>query len=309
MKIVISSGHGLHVRGASGFIDEVDEARKVVDRVAELLGDQAIKFHDDTSTSQKQNLNTIVNFHNKQKRDLDVSVHFNAYMTTDGGRGTEVLYVTQYEAALVMAQSIATAGEFINRGAHKRSDLFFLNGTTEPSILIEICFVDAKADVDAYHKNFENICKAIAKTWKTFEGEEEEVADVLKVRGKVSWFGGPEDKGVSADEGLAFLYDYDDKPELFLDKQPPGTTGLARRLDPDQYYIAMRWDYDDYPKSYLAGNVKALVRSPKTGKQFEAHPADWGPHVDTDRVADISKGLMDALGIETDDEVEVIFPA
>ena len=30
-SIVISSGHGLKVRGASGIIDEVDEARKVVD--------------------------------------------------------------------------------------------------------------------------------------------------------------------------------------------------------------------------------------------------------------------------------------
>ena len=52
----------------------------------------------------------------------------------------------------------------------------------------------------------------------------------------------------------------------------------------------------------------ALVRSTKTGKAFEAYPADWGPHEDTDRLADISPGLIEALGIETDDEVEIIFP-
>jgi hypothetical protein len=51
-----------------------------------------------------------------------------------------------------------------------------------------------------------------------------------------------------------------------------------------------------------------LVRAPKTGKQFIAHPADWGPHEDTGRVADISPGLMQALGITTDDEVEVLYP-
>jgi hypothetical protein len=30
-RVVISSGHGLHVRGASGVLDEVDEARRVVE--------------------------------------------------------------------------------------------------------------------------------------------------------------------------------------------------------------------------------------------------------------------------------------
>jgi hypothetical protein len=114
--------------------------------------------------------------------------------------------------------------------------------------------------------------------------------------------------GVSASEGLAFIYEIEDKPQIFLDEQPEGTTGLARRLDPETHYIAMRWDYDDYPKDQLAGSAMALVRSPRTGKEFRAHPADWGPHTDTGRVADISPGLMKALGIETDDEVEVVYP-
>ena len=65
---------------------------RVVDRVYDLLIDtvKVAKFHDDTSTTRNQNLNAIVNWHNKQSRDLDVSVHFNAF---DIGRhGTEVLY-------------------------------------------------------------------------------------------------------------------------------------------------------------------------------------------------------------------------
>ena len=36
-RIVISSGHGKYVRGACGILDEVDEARRVVDRVAAEL--------------------------------------------------------------------------------------------------------------------------------------------------------------------------------------------------------------------------------------------------------------------------------
>ena len=129
----------------------------------------------------------------------------------------------------------------------------------------------------------------------------------MKVSGKVSWFGGPLDEGVAPDEGLAFIYDISDAPYLFLDEQPPGTTGLARRLDPNLPYIACRWDYDVTPREMLLANV-AVVYAPKTGKAFFAAPADWGPHEDTGRVADISSGLLQALGIETDDEVDVLFP-
>jgi N-acetylmuramoyl-L-alanine amidase len=312
MRVVISSGHGKYVRGASGLIDEVDEARKVVPEVASWLtvnGHQVIEFHDDVSTTQQQNLNTIVNYHNKQTRDLDVSVHFNAYVPTDGGRGTEVLYLTHQQLATDVAKAISDASGLINRGAHKRSDLYFLNGTTEPAILIEVCFVDAAADVEQYQRHFKQICRAIAQTIAPEPGA---VADqTIRMSGKVSWFGGPKDMGVSPSEGLAFIYDVETKPQIFLDEQPPGTTGLARRLDPETHYIAMRWDYENplTSKEALAGDDVALVRAPKTGRQFQAHPADWGPHVDTGRVADISPGLMEALGIETDDEVEVKFPA
>jgi len=129
----------------------------------------------------------------------------------------------------------------------------------------------------------------------------------MRLRGKASWFGGPDDTGVSPDEGLAFIYDIEDAPHLFLPDQPAGTSGLARRLDPDQPYIACRWDYNVHPKESLLEHM-AMVRSPRTGRFTKAYPADWGPHVDTGRVADISPGLMAALGIDTDDEVEVIYP-
>jgi hypothetical protein len=52
----------------------------------------------------------------------------------------------------------------------------------------------------------------------------------------------------------------------------------------------------------------ALVSATKTGIAIKAFPADWGPHESTGRIADLSPALMDALGIETDDEVTVIYP-
>ena len=127
------------------------------------------------------------------------------------------------------------------------------------------------------------------------------------LRGKCSWFGGPGDEGVAPDEGLAFIYEYETAPHLFLDEQPAGTTGLARRLDPSVFYIATRWDYDETPKSELP-YMQVQVRAPATGRFARAWPADWGPHHSTDRIADLSPSLMEALGIETDDEVEITIP-
>lgn len=307
-RVVISSGHGSLVRGASGVIDEVDEARRVVEKVAENLDRMHIgvtTFHDDSSTSQNENLETIVDFHNSQDRDLDVSIHFNAYVETDNPMGTECLYVSQGDLADNVAAGVASCG-LVNRGAKKRTDLYFLNNTDKPAILIEVCFVDSEADAQIYLEQFESICLAIAQELD-FGATDPVDLPVKAISGKVSWFGGPNDSGVTPDEGLAFIYDVETAPHLFLATQPPGTTGLARRLNPNVPYIACRWDYDRWPKETLLENI-ALVRATKTGRRMIAFPADWGPHADTNRVADVSPGLMEYLGIATDDEVEVIFP-
>jgi N-acetylmuramoyl-L-alanine amidase len=165
--IVISSGHAKFVRGASGYLDEVDEARKVVDKVAEYarqIGAKVNTFHDDTSRTQSQNIGTIVRFHDSKKRDLDVSVHFNAGTKEVGG--TEVLYVNPNVKGLAaeVSKAIADALGIKDRGAKLRTDLGFLNGTDESAILIEVCFVDTKSNADAYRANFDACCRAIAES-------------------------------------------------------------------------------------------------------------------------------------------------
>jgi N-acetylmuramoyl-L-alanine amidase len=167
MTIVISSGHGLKIRGASGALDEVNEARRVVPAVADYLREYGCKvheFHDDISTTQSENLERIVDEHNSYERDLDISVHFNAYKTTNNPMGTECLYVSQGSLAGTVSQAISVAGTLINRGAKKRTDLYFLNKTIAPAILIEVCFVDSTEDADLYRVNFDQICKSIADT-------------------------------------------------------------------------------------------------------------------------------------------------
>ena len=308
-RVVVSSGHGKYVRGACGILDEVDEARLIVECLAIALqkrGIDVVVFHDDVSKSQNENLNRIVDFHNSQARDLDISVHFNAYEQVSKPMGTECLYLTQFELAEQISEAIAGVG-FIDRGAKKRTDLFFLNETAAPSILIEVCFVDSEADASVYYKQFDAICECIADVLDV-DNELTPVPEALfRAVGPCSYFGGPDDTGVSESEGLAFIDSVDDASQLFLPHQPEGTTGLARRLNPYIHYVACRWDYDKTPKASLLESV-ALVRSTKTGLSLTAFPADWGPHEKTGRIADLSPGLMDDLGLETDDEVEVIFP-
>lgn len=184
MKSAMSSGHGKYIRGASAsprppYLDEVDEARRVVDHSGELMnanGAPCETFHDNVSTSQNANLNAIVNWHNSRSRDLDVSVHFNAYTMTSKPMGVEVLYVTQQALASQLSSALASAMGLPNRGGKYRSDLFFLNNTTKPAILIEVCFVDSSADGNAYRAKFEDVCRVIAEVVGkiTIGGEPEE---------------------------------------------------------------------------------------------------------------------------------------
>jgi len=163
-SIVISSGHGSKIRGAHGILDEVDEARRVTEQLAEELrarGVDVVTYHDDISTGQSENLSRITDFHNSKIRDLDISVHFNAFEQTSKPRGCEVLYVTQGTLAAKLSSAIASNG-FIDRGPKKRTDLYVLNNTEMPCVLLEICFVDSEADAELYGDTFHGICAALA---------------------------------------------------------------------------------------------------------------------------------------------------
>jgi hypothetical protein len=138
------------------------------------------------------------------------------------------------------------------------------------------------------------------------------VAPIFQVTGKMSTFGGPDDHGVSPTEGLA-LFEPPDLQDpkyasLFLPAPPPGTSGLARRLNPEKYYLACRWDYSQTPRKFLRDAI-AVVFNPENRRSAEARPVDWGPNVDTKRVTDLSPGLAAVLGLNTDDVVRVSISA
>ena len=131
---------------------------------------------------------------------------------------------------------------------------------------------------------------------------------LFQAEGKMSTFGGPHDHGMGPNEGLALFQNSDlDDPQyadLFLPAPPPGTSGLGRRLNPDKYYLACRWIYDNTPKQFLKITL-ALVENPQNRRTAYARPVDWGPSSSTGRVADLSPGLAGVLNLNTDDEVLV----
>jgi hypothetical protein len=135
---------------------------------------------------------------------------------------------------------------------------------------------------------------------------------LFRVEGKMSTFGGPHDLGMAANEDLALFTKADlQDPKyayLFLPAPPPGTSGLGRRLNPDQYYFACRWNYADTPREFLR-RALARVENPANGRAVDARPVDWGPHPSTGRVADLSPGLAAALGLDTDDIVRITISA
>lgn len=168
MRLAISSGHSHRDPGAVGFLTERVENVRVADEIGRLInampGNAAVVYHDNTSTSSRQNVNETAAWHNAQARDRDVQIHFNAFSRTFSPRGTEMLYRaanTQTTAARVSA-AVARAGGFIDRGAKHRVNLGFLNQVARPAILTEICFVDSEADVALYRQNYAAICAALA---------------------------------------------------------------------------------------------------------------------------------------------------
>jgi len=315
-SIAISAGHGLYVRGASSdMMDEVDEARRQVKRLGAELKNRGVEvytYQDDVSRTQEENLRRITDWHNSLgPHDLDISCHFNAFEQTSSPRGCEVLYYTQKTLAARLSAAIAEAGSFINRGAKYDDDLYVLRHTVAPCVLLETCFVDSTADCELYYVNFDLICESISDVLGGEEQIQPEPAPpeaLFTATGKCSYFGGPDDMGVDEDEGLAFIYDIEQAPHLFLpETEDTEGLGLARRLNPFVHYLACRWDYSTTPKETLLKHM-ALVTAKKTGMRLTAFPGDWGPHQDTGRVADLSPGLMKDLGIETDDEVTVTYP-
>ena len=136
-------------------------------------------------------------------------------------------------------------------------------------------------------------------------------ANHIVLNGRMSTFGGPDDEGMTATEDLALVEKQsqaDEYPgDFFLSESVARARGWGRRLNPEKFYIACRWDYSLTPKAFLR-TAQVTVQDPTNGRSAQARVVDWGPHERTGRIADMSPGLARFLEIKTDDIVNVIIP-
>jgi len=171
--ITVNGGHSEVSRGASGNgYQEHLIARKIKDKLISSFRSVGQKTVDTTSdaTSQSGVLHEQVFKCNLYQggTQLDVSIHLNA----GGGTGVEVLYYSEKQLASVISNAIATSLGIRDRGAKQRKDLFFLNHTKHPAILIEVCFIDNVEDMKQLMSNIDSMIASIVKvlTGKTISG-------------------------------------------------------------------------------------------------------------------------------------------
>ena len=171
----ISAGHnpdGKVACGATGLLKESTEARKITKEVVSLLkknGYTAYNCTTNTGTSQSDVLKKAVSYHNKRNAILNVSIHLNSGRADEKGDnkvgGTEVLVYSNTGIKKEVSERYLKKMEklgFTNRGIKIRTDLYFLKKTINPSILIEVCFVDDKDDYNLYQKvGYKRIAQAI----------------------------------------------------------------------------------------------------------------------------------------------------
>jgi hypothetical protein len=133
-------------------------------------------------------------------------------------------------------------------------------------------------------------------------GEQTQWGGRTYVRGTVSWFGGPNDTGVTAEETGAITGERLRSLNSPLD---PSSATLAARPE-DYYFIAMRWDYT--PRGRAAWvNARLVLVNPDTGAAVVVRPVDWGPNTRTGRAFDLSPQALDDLNLSTDGEALAAF--
>ena len=186
-KVTVHAGHnapGKVACGASDYLDESKETRYLCKKVVRLLQKDGISAVNCTVNNGKSQSDVLQKIRTKVEKvygaDLNVSLHMNAaYHSGKDGRtkGVEVCIrpvpmddkyhtrtraTTKYKVADAICKKIAKLG-FTNRGVKFRDDLYILNKTSKPTVLVEICFVDDKDDAELYKQNKVAVAKAIVK--------------------------------------------------------------------------------------------------------------------------------------------------
>ena len=168
MKIGIDMGHTLTGAdtGASGVGGREENRTREIGKIvlASLIqmGHTVVDCTVDSCSNLNNSLSSRVYKANSNNVEIYTSIHLNAFNTQ--ARGVEV-YVSNncsnksIELAQNVLSNLCKLG-YVNRGV-KKGNLYVLNNTSMPAILVECGFIDNAEDMQLY--NATNIAKAIVE--------------------------------------------------------------------------------------------------------------------------------------------------
>ncbi len=157
MKIALTVGHSLLKNGSYtsadgkkyGGCNEYKWCRAFSKQVKKQLESNGhivdrIVCPERKFTSSTQEKTYKLNKINGGKYNLVIELHLNA--ASPSAEGTEVLYKSNNGKKYASSVQKQLSTVFKNRGIKQRNDLYILNGTTPPAILIETFFCTSKSD-------------------------------------------------------------------------------------------------------------------------------------------------------------------
>lgn len=190
--IGIDIGHNLRCDVGAVGIRREDELNLLVGKALiskfKGVGIKVIECLPSSASSHKDSLSKRCRAANYGKVDIFLSIHHNA---CPGGHGSECLCIKggQQNAlserlSKVILEEVCKLG-FRNRGVKDRKDLYVINNTTMPAIIVECAFVDSARDMNGY--DCEKMADAIFRGVCRFYG--------ISVSGGEGELGGPSSSG------------------------------------------------------------------------------------------------------------------
>lgn len=154
MRIAVDLGHGIgNDRGITGFIKEetiINEVGRILINKLKECGHKVIEVRPRFGIiSLLQSLNHRTVTSNNNDAYLFLSIHGNK----GGLRGVE-LYTNEgkeVEEAVNILENLEEIG-FKNRGIKDGSNFYVIKYSVAEAILIKLCFVDNKEDIELYNK-------------------------------------------------------------------------------------------------------------------------------------------------------------
>ena len=170
MIIGLDMGHTLSGAGtgASGYVEETVKNREVGNRLMAMLREKGHTVINCTVDTSSNDLYDRTCKANAQRLDLFVSLHLNAFKTTENPMGVETyIYNGAYngkEANRAKAQAIQSALVqdigWIDRKV-KEANYYVLRETVAPAVLVELGFCDSREDMNKW--NTEKIAAALSE--------------------------------------------------------------------------------------------------------------------------------------------------